>query len=76
MKQPKYFYVTTQHKLEMLLEGDNIKQGYANFIGSQWWPYTRAEARQVGPQMLHCMEPVSIYQFENTPPYKFIKKVS
>lgn len=74
MKQPKYFYLTTQLGVGVCTEGGNLKPYLKGYIGGQWWPYTRDEARKVGPQVDHEL-PVEIFQFENTPPYKFIKKV-
>lgn len=76
MKQPKYFYLTTQLGVGTYIEGGNLKRGFTNYIGGQWWPHTREEARAVGPQLNPEKGRVEIFQFENKPPYKFIKKVS
>lgn len=74
MKQPKYFYLTTQLGVDTYIEGGNLKPGFTNYIGGQWWPYTRDKARKIGPQIGDAL-PVEIFQFENTPPYKFVKVV-
>ena len=74
MRIPKYFYVTSylqsDHWVSVSGNLSNPNE-FFEFIGGKYWPYTRDEARK-------CLvrDGTSfIYQFENKPPYKFIKQV-
>jgi hypothetical protein len=74
MRKPKYFYVPTSFPKKYWVDVREALEDadfYQKFIGGKHWPFTRDEARK-------CLvrDGTSfIYQFENKPPYKFIKQV-
>lgn len=72
-RTPKYFYLCTDLSPETWINDDiNLISGggwvrACKWIGTEYWPHTRAEAR-LRPEQ-------TIMQFENKPPYKFVKIV-
>lgn len=78
MSTPKYFYVVTMFPLDNWCSGNKLShcgedpKEFIHYIGEESWPLTRDKARKA-KRKFFCE---NIFQFENKPPYKFIKQVS
>lgn len=80
MKQAKYFYLVTGLGKDHWISKEGTLKGFEHnkiHVGCEYWPFSRDKARYEKKHGVCYADPVRIIlQFENKPPYKFIKQVS